>query len=404
MEDRIILHCDCNSFYASCETVLRPELASVPMAVAGNPESRHGIILAKNEHAKKYGIQTAETIWQAKKKCPELVLVPPHHELYEEYYRRNNKIYLEYTDLVEPFSVDESFLDVTHSLHLFQMTPEELADTLRRRIRAENGITISVGVSFCKVFAKLGSDYKKPDATTVIMREDIPRIVYPLPVSDLLSVGKKSKDTLAQYGIHTCADLADCHRDFLVKILGKQGDMLYRAISGLDDDPVASFYEKRDPKSIGNSITFAQDLTGETEIREGVCALCDSVATRLRLAGKKCCGVQIGIKDTKLKVIQRQKILDRPTFLQKELETVAMDLIRDNWDMDRPVRLLSVTGYKLIGEDEETPEQLSLFDPPATSAESASEQQETIERTMDSIRDRFGKGSISYGFPKRRGH
>lgn len=403
MKDRIILHCDCNSFYASVETVLRPELADVPMAVAGNPDNRHGIILAKNEKAKKYKIRTAETIWQAKKKCPDLVLVPPHHDLYEEYYKKNNQIYLNYTDLVEPFSIDESYLDVTNSLHLFHMTPKELADTLRRRIRDEVGITISVGVSFCKVFAKLGSDYKKPDATTVIMRDDLPRIVYPLPVSALLFVGKKSQQILNEYSIRTCGDLAACDRDFLVRILGKQGDSLWQDINGLDDEPVRSFYERPEAKSIGNSITFQTDLRGEDEVRAGIMMLSDSVATRLRIAGKKCMGIQVGIKDPQFRTRQRQTLLKKPTHLQSTIEETAMDLVRKNWDFKDPIRLLSVTAYELRDEDEpcEDNEQLSLFSTGESPKEGKTEQKEKIETTMDEIRQKFGKGSISLGVPKK---
>ena len=177
MSERIILHCDCNGFFASVEMLSKPHLAKVPMAVAGDPESRHGIILAKNELAKAYGVKTAETIWQAKKKCPDLVLVAPHHDQYHEISQRVNAIYLDYTDLVDPFGIDESFLDVTGSMHLFPMSPRELADVIRARVRSEIGITISVGVSFCRVFAKLGSDYKKPDATTIIDRENYRDIV-----------------------------------------------------------------------------------------------------------------------------------------------------------------------------------------------------------------------------------
>ena len=403
MGDRIILHCDCNSFFASVETVLRPELAKVPMAVAGDPENRHGIILAKNELAKKYDIKTAETIWQAKRKCPDLVLVPPHHELYREYYEKNNAIYLEYTDLVEPFSIDESFLDVTHSLHLFHMTPKELADTLRRRIREENGITISVGVSFCKVFAKLGSDYKKPDATTVIGREDVSKIVYPLPASALLFVGKRSQETLNRYSIRTCQDLANCDREFLVKILGKQGETLWQDINGLDEESVRSFYDRREAKSIGNSMTFPSDLRGEEELAAGIKILADSVATRLRNHGKKCCGIQVGIKDTKFHLKQRQRQLKTPTHLQRDIERIAMELIRENWDMGKPVRLLSVTAYDLVdeGEEPEVVEQLSLFDMPGQQDSAENPNQEAIENTVDEIRKKFGKGSISFGVPKK---
>ena len=175
--DRVILHCDLNCFYASVELLSHPDLRDVPMAVCGDPNSRHGIILAKNEPAKKFGIQTAETIWQAKKKCPDLVLLPPHHDLYREYSRKVNAIYDQYTDLVEPFGIDESWLDVTHTLHLFGGDAKVLADTLRERMKQELGLTLSVGISFNKVFAKLGSDYKKPDATTVISRENWKELV-----------------------------------------------------------------------------------------------------------------------------------------------------------------------------------------------------------------------------------
>ena len=179
--ERIILHCDLNCFYASVELLSHPELKQVPTAVCGDPTSRHGIILAKNEPAKRFGVQTAETIWQAKKKCPDLVLLPPHHHLYRVYSQKVNDIYSQYTDLVEPFGIDESWLDVTGTLHLFGGDARTLADTLRRRIRQELGLTLSVGVSFNKVFAKLGSDYKKPDATTVIPREGWKKLVWPLP-------------------------------------------------------------------------------------------------------------------------------------------------------------------------------------------------------------------------------
>ena len=399
-KDRIILHCDCNNFFASVEETLRPELREVPMAVAGDPESRHGIIVAKNQKAKAFGVQTAETIFQAKKKCPDLVCVPAHHHLYREFYEKINAIYLEYTDLVEPFSIDESYLDVTNSIHLFKMTPKELADHLRARIKEELDITISVGVSFCKVFAKLGSDYKKPNATTVIMREDVPRIVYPLPVSSLIFVGKKSVEVLDSYHIKTCGDLVQYDQQTLHRILGKSGDALYEYIHGLENSRVHSWYEKREPKSIGNSMTFGHNLVGETELKAGISALCDSVASRLRHAGKKCRTVQIGIRNPDFVTIQRQTTLDVPTYLKSELISVSMKLLRENWDMTKPVRLLSVTGSELVDADEEFAEQISLFDM-ADNSESPKvdrEKKETIESTIDELREKFGKGSITLGF------
>ena len=399
-KDRIILHCDCNNFFASVEETLRPELREVPMAVAGDPESRHGIIVAKNQKAKAFGVQTAETIFQAKKKCPDLVCVPSHHHLYHEFYEKINAIYLEYTDLVEPFSIDESYLDVTNSIHLFKMTPKELADHLRARIKEELDITISVGVSFCKVFAKLGSDYKKPNATTVIMREDVPRIVYPLPVSSLIFVGKKSVEVLNSYHIKTCGDLVQYDQQTLHRILGKSGDSLYEYIHGLENSRVHSWYEKREPKSIGNSMTFGHNLVGEAELKAGISALCDSVASRLSHAGKKCRTVQIGIRNPDFVTIQRQTTLDVPTYLKADLVRISMQLLRDNWDMNKPVRLLSVTGSELVNEDEEFAVQMSLFGEETSGPEQVKDpdKQEKIESTIDELREKFGKGSITLGF------
>ncbi len=391
--DRIILHCDCNSYFASVETILRPELSAVPMAVAGDPENRHGIILAKNEKAKAFHVQTAEPIWQARRKCPGLVCVPPHHGLYTEYSKKINDIYLRYTDLVDPFSVDESFLDVTHSIHLFHCTPKELADRIRAEVRTEIGLTISVGVSFCRVLAKLGSDMKKPDATTVISRENFKDVVWPRPVSELLFVGRQSDAALEKLHIRTIGDLARADRLLLGKTFGKQGDTLWRYANGLDNEPVLPYDTKREVKSVGNSMTFRRDLRGEEEIRAGIAALSDSVASRLRSHGLKCTVVQVGIKSPEFKYITRQVTLDHSTYLQKELTTVVMDLVRAHWNLKNPVRLLSVTGSGLVPADAPM-EQTSLFQSDAASYEN----QEKVEDAMAKIRGRFGKGAISFGY------
>lgn len=395
--DRVIFHCDCNGFYASVEELLNPELKKVPMAVAGDPESRHGIILAKNELAKKYKIQTAETIWSAKRKCPDLVCVPAHHRKYHEISQQVNAIYLQYTDLVDRFGIDESFLDVTGSLRYFGKTPKALADEIRLRVRDEIGITISVGVSFCKVIAKLGSDYKKPDATTVIRREDMERIVYPLPVSALLYAGKRTTDALHKLGIQTIGDLAKADRLEIGTKLGKGGDMLWRYANGMDKEPVASFYAPREIKSVGNSMTFPQDIKGEQEIRAGISVLADSVAGRLRADGMKCRTVQIQIKDPNFKVIQRQKTLPRATYLYRELVETAMELISANWNMNAPIRLLSVTGSDLVAADE-TAEQVAFFENPDTEQH---EKLERLEDAMASIREKYGKSSIGFGQKKK---
>ena len=282
--ERTILHCDCNGFYASVECVHNPRLKEVPMAVCGNPENRRGIILAKNELAKRRGVLTAETVWQAKKKCPDLVLIPPHREEYLRYSRRVNAIYAQFTDQVEPFGIDESWLDVTGSLGLFG-SGKEIADQLRRRVREELGLTISVGVSYNKIYAKLGSDYRKPDATTVIDSANYREIVFPLPVTDLLFVGQSAAALLLGMRIRTIGDLAVCDPAFLHSVFGKMGDTLLRYARGEDDEPVRPFYEEREVKSVGNSMTFAHNLVGEDECRMGLTALCDNVGRRLRRHG-----------------------------------------------------------------------------------------------------------------------
>jgi DNA polymerase-4 len=283
--ERIILHCDLNSFFASVELLSLPELISKPVAVCGNSENRHGIILAKNDIAKKFGVVTAEANWQAKKKCPDLIFVPPHHAKYYEYSKLVNEIYESFTDLVEPFGIDESWLDVTGSLHLFGNNGQALADKIRETIKLKLGLTISVGVSFNKVFAKLGSDYKKPDATTVISRDNYKRVVYPLPVSDLLYVGKAVTDKLSKIGVHTIGELAELDKKTAISFLGKIGEMVHDYANGIDNSPVKFADEQRDVKSVGNGMTFKRDLIGLEDIKAGIAALSDSVAIRLRKNG-----------------------------------------------------------------------------------------------------------------------
>ena len=391
--DRVIVHCDCNGFYASVETLLDPALADVPMAVAGDPESRHGIILAKNERAKKFGVATAEPIWQAKQKCPGLVCVLPHHEMYSEISRRVNEIYLQYTDLVDPFGIDESFLDVTGSLKLFGLTPRELADTLRRRVREEIGITISVGVSFCRVFAKLGSDYKKPDATTVIDRDNFRTVAYPLPASDLLFAGKRTTAALAALGVRTIGELAAADRKLLVDRLGEAGDTLWRYANGLDDEPVRSFFDRPAPKSVGNGMTFRRDIAGEAEIRAGVMALSDSVAARLRAARRKCTVVQVQIKTPNFNTVQRQCTLKRATWLQQDLVSNAMELIRNACGFGSSIRTLTITATGLVAPGE-TEEQLDIF---ALEAGASEEKREAVEDAVAAIRRKHGRASIVLG-------
>ncbi|MBQ8356949.1 MAG: DNA polymerase IV [Clostridia bacterium] len=397
-KDRVILHCDCNGFFASVETLLDPSLAAIPMVVTGDPESRHGIILAKNERAKKYGIQTAETIWQAKQKCPDLVCVLPHHGEYGKISKKVNAIYLDYTDLVDPFGIDESFLDVTGSLRLFQKTPKELADTIRERVKKEIGITISVGVSFCRAFAKLGSDYKKPDATTVIDRDNFRTVAYPLPVSALLFAGRRTTQALSGLGILTIGDLAAADRRLLTERLGEAGDTLWRYANGLDEEPVRSYFDRPAPKSVGNGMTFRRDIAGVDEIRAGVMALTDSVAARLRAADRKCTVVQVQIKDPNFRTVQRQCTLRRATWLQQDLTEHAMELIRLAWGYGASIRALTITASGLVVSGD-TEEQLDIF---SGASSPDSDKREHVEKTMADIRGKHGRASIRLGCYENR--
>lgn len=389
MSDRTILHCDCNGFFASVECVLNPELKNVPMAVGGDPEKRHGIILAKNELAKKYNIKTAETIYQAKKKCPNLVIVSPHYDLYSKYSKKVMDIYKQYTDLVESFGLDEAWLDVTASSRLFG-DGKTIADRLRKEVREETGLTISVGVSFCKVFAKLGSDYKKPDATTVFDRDNWQEYIFPLSVSELLFVGKSTAEKLRTFGIKTIGELAQVSPELLEQHFGKHGIQLSIYARGMDEEEVKSVYEKEGVKSVGNGMTFAEDLLGEEAIKKGIYMLSDSIASRMRAKGVKCTTVQVQIKDTGLKVISRQKKTEKPTYLAHEIRQVAMEIVRESWNMKQPVRMLTVTGCNIV-EENAVCEQITLFDAP----DAKREKTEKLEKTMDELRKKFGKNIIS---------
>lgn len=388
--DRTILHCDMNGFYASVELLTRPELAEKPVAVCGNPESRHGIILAKNEKAKACGIVTAETVWQAKKKCPELVLVQPHHHRYRDFSLKINDIYQRYTDMVEPFSIDESWLDVTASLNLFG-TGKKIADQIRHTVKGELGLTLSVGVSFNKIFAKMGSEYKKPDATTEISRENYKEILWPMPVGELFFVGRVTAEKLNRMGIKTIGDLALSDRRMLISVLGKQGGQLHDYAAGEDENPVALYRERQAIKSVGNGMTFRRNLVGLADCKTAVAALSDKVSTRLRAHRIKCSGVKVDIKDPHFKTISRQKQLQTPSHLGEEIAAAALELIALGWKPDKPIRLITVTAIGLVSED--CAEQLSLF----TLENRGREKQEKVERTLDSIRARYGGNAITFG-------
>ena len=389
--ERWIFHCDCNSFYASVELLRHPELRDQCVAVCGDPEGRHGIVLAKNEPAKRMGVKTAEVIWQAKRKCPDLVLLPPHREYYRKYSRIINEIYRKYTDRVEPFGIDESWLDVTGTWQLFAESPAALADQLRAEVKAATGLTISVGVSFNKVFAKLGSDYKKPDATTLITRENFHKIVWPLPAGDLLYVGASAQNRLAGMGISTIGELAAARPEALAEALGKLGLELSRYARGEDEAPVRRWGEKEPIKSVGNGTTFRRNIRGPAEIRSALNVLADEVAGRLRRHGVWAGAVQVTIRDPELKTITRQKQLPMSTHLARDLANACWQLMEKNWDMARPVRMLTVTALAIT--EEPFAVQQSLFG----DAPKADPRREKLEQSLDAIRKKYGRGAIGAG-------
>lgn len=397
MGQRVIFHCDLNCFFASVELLDKPALWDVPVAVCGDPKSRHGIILAKNEPAKKRGVQTAETVWQAKKKCPVLVLLPPHHELYEVYSRRVNEIYGRFTDLVEPFGIDESWLDVTGSLHLFGGDARALADRIRATVKAETGLTVSVGVSFNKVFAKLGSDLKKPDATTVIPPEGWRDIVWPLPVGDMLFAGRSTQRVLGQYGIETIGQLAACPEEMAEQLLGKMGGQLWRYANGLDNSPVRPGHQREPVKSVGNGTTFPADLVRWEQIRQGLAPLCDSVATRLRRQRLYAGGVSVTLKGADFKTVSRQTRLDEPTHLMRDIWETAQELARQIWKAPTPIRAMTVTAL-YVTEDGQAYRQMDLL---GQASAKRSERQEKLESAVDAIREKYGSGAIRFGQTQR---
>ena len=369
---------------------MHPEYRNVPMAVCGSVDDRHGIVLAKNELAKKYGIETAETVYSAKKKCRELVIAPPHHQEYVKYSHRVSEIYARYTDMIEPFGIDESWLDVTASEKIFG-DGVTIANKIREAVKREIGITVSVGVSFNKVFAKLGSDYKKPDAVTLISRENFKEIAFPLPARNLLFVGAKTDSALAAMGIRTIGDIAASDPELLKMRFGKAGETLSRYARGLDDSPVVTQEDGADAKSIGNGFTFRHDLVSRDECRIGIDYLSEDLGRKLRLKGVKCSTVQLTIKDEYLRTVQRQRAISPPTDIAREIAETAYSLLIDNWSVGKPVRMLTVTVSGLLKGDEVV-DQISFFDTETDTKKRDKDKKR--EETLDKIRQKYGGKSI----------
>lgn len=384
--ERVILHSDLNSFYASVEMLYQPRLREIPMAVGGDEEQRHGIILAKNEAAKKFHVATGEPLWQAKQKCPHLTIVPPHFSQYLYFSKLVQEIYLEYTDQVEPFGIDECWLDITGSLHLYG-SGLQVAEQIRQRVWNELGITVSIGISNNKITSKLGSDYKKPNAVTQITPENYQRIVYPLPISSLLYVGPATARKLHSRGIHTIGQLAQTDQRLLIKWLGKSGDLLSAFSNGLDRSPVAKFDECTAIKSIGNSTTTCRDMENNEDIRMVFTVLAESVAARVREHGLKGETLCIFVRDNTLHSFTRQQKLPRPSCLAKTMVESAMELFHRHYSWTTPVRSIGLSISDFVYEN--VPVQLDFYHSHQTTM-----QQEKLAQTVDNLRRRFGNNCV----------
>ena len=390
---RTILHIDGDAFFASVEETLFPALKKVPMAICGDPESRRGVILAKNQLASQYDIKTAETVWQARKKCPDLVLAPSRHGLYQEFCEKLNTIYQQYTDRVERLSIDESYLDVTGSLHLFRTDGMGLAEEIRQRVEQEVGVTVSIGVSYNKIFAKMASDLNKPNGSFEITPRNFRQTLWPMPIEKLYMVGKVTGEKLRSLGIRTIGELAVADPELLTDALGKAGEQLHRNANGGDKSPVTYTNAPEEIKSVGNGRTFRRNLNTLADIQVGVTALSDLVASRLRRKNIKCTTVQVMIKDPAFKVITRQMTVE-PTWLAADLIEASLELIQQSWPKGSPIRMLTITGSNLVPAEQAT-HQLSLFLKPEDKERHA--KREKLEHTMDAIREKYGTASISSG-------
>ncbi len=389
MGDRIILHCDLNNFFASVSLLSNSTLYDLPVAVCGSVEARHGIVLAKNEEAKRYGVKTAEAVWEAKAKCPELVIIPPDYKKYREYSRRAYEIYSRYTDLIEPFGIDECWLDVTGSTLLFG-SGEKIAERIREEIKKELSITVSIGVSFNKIFAKLGSDMKKPDAVTVISRENFKQKVWDLPVGDLLFVGKSTANRLREVGVFTIGDLTRCDRTMLTRLLGKSGDTLRRYALGEDNSPVSSQDEEYIPKSVGRSVTPDHDINDREEVWRIFLTLAEDISHELRQKNLFAGGIQVHTRDTALKVKETSQALDIPISSSMIIAKKGIEIFDNTYKWNLPLRSVGLRAVSL--KDEWIAVQQDVF------GDCENEKREIkIEDSIETVRERFGKGSISRG-------
>ena len=390
MKERIILHCDLNNFFASVSLLFNPTLKDMPVAVCGDKENRHGIVLAKNEIAKKYSVKTAEPIFEAKKKCPDLVILPALYDKYLEYSKKARKIYEKYTDMVEPFGIDECWLDVTGSTILFG-SGEDIANAIRNDIKKELGLTVSVGVSFNKIFAKLGSDMKKPDGVTLITKENFKEKVWPLHATNLLFVGRKTAEKLKGCGINTIGDIAKCNEDTLKHILGKNGiDLLYYAL-GEDHLPVVTPSENDKPKSIGRSITGSKDYCNNDDVWKEFLNISEEICSSLHKKNLYASGIQVHIRTSSLSV--KEFSFTYPDMINSSLIFAkrGFDIFLKNYTFGEPLRSVGLRAINLK-EPSETAVQQDIFGE-STEIEGI----EKVENSVYELRQKFGKNSIKRG-------
>ena len=385
--DRVILHCDLNNFFASVECLYNPKIRDFPVAVCGSQELRHGIVLAKNYHAKKFGIVTAEPIWKAKQKCPNLIVIKPNFNRYLKFSKLAKNIYKDYSEYVESFGIDECWLDVTGSINKFG-NGEKLAYIIKDRIKNELGITASVGVSYNKIFAKLGSDYKKPDAVTVISKNNFKNIVWNLPIENLLYVGRATKVKLNNIGIYKIGEIAKFPMDYLKKKLGKCGETIWSYANGYDKSPVLNVEYEASVKGVGNSTTTRYDLTNNEEVKTIFYVLSESIAHRLRKSNLKGKTIQISIKDNDLNYIERQSQLESSTYLSYEIAKQAYNIFKRNWNWNKNIRALGIRITNLQTDDIYM--QYSIF-----TNETKRQKLDNIEKCVDGLRSRFGDCSIN---------
>ncbi len=395
MADRIILHCDLNNFFASVSLLYNPTLKNMPIAVCGDKENRHGIVLAKNEIAKKFGVKTAEPIFKAQQKCPELVILPAIYDKYVEYSEKVREIYHRFTDMVEPFGIDECWLDVTGSTVLFG-SGEEIAKKIKNSIKSELGITASVGVSFNKIFAKLGSDMKKPDAITVISRENFKEKVWPLPISNLLFVGSKTCEKLKLYGLYTIGDLAACDESTLKHLLGKNGIDLKRYALGDDISPVVTPCDSDMPKSIGKSITCGKDFTTNEEVWCEFLKFAEYICEKLHKKGLYAGGIQVHIRTASLSVKEFSHTFDDSTNSALIFARRGFELFCKNYTFKEPLRSVGLRAINL--KNSKSAVQQDIFGQDLENAKI-----EDFETSIFKIREKFGTQSIKRGTTVEKG-